>query len=62
MTGRFTVPTQEQSARMRQAGVDPDGMAILLADEDKIVCMNLRTRDEVSIYLNKCVRRTEHGN
>lgn len=53
----FAVPDQEQSALMREMGIDPDGYAIMTDNEDTMTARHLKTRHDIYISKNRRVKR-----
>lgn len=57
---KMTLPTAEQAEKLRSAGIDPDKMVILVDNREYLWCMNLKTRDEITVRFNKTMWR-ENG-
>lgn len=55
-----TLPNEEQARLLRSAGIDPDKMVILVDNREYLWCMNLKTRDEITVRFNKTMWR-ENG-
>lgn len=53
----FTVPDLEQSALMREMGIDPNGYAVMTDNEDTMTARHLKTRHDIFISKN---RRVNH--
>ncbi|MBQ8579321.1 MAG: hypothetical protein IJ448_01350 [Oscillospiraceae bacterium] len=55
----YTVPTAEQKQLCRECGLDPDGVMVMLDNEQCLVLLHLKSRNELMIYKN---RRVTNGN
>ena len=55
-----TLPNEEQEKLLRSAGIDPDKVVILVDNREYLWCMNLKTRDEITVRFNKTMWR-ENG-
>lgn len=56
----FTVPDQEQSALLREMGIDPDGYAIMTDNEDTMTARHLKTRHDIFISKNRRVPKSDN--
>lgn len=57
---KVTPPTEEQAKLLRSAGINPEKVVIQVDNQDYICCMNLKTRDEITVRFNKTMWRY-HG-
>ena len=57
---KVTLPTEEQAKLLRSAGIDPEKVVIQVDNREYICCMNLKTRDEITVRFNKTMWR-ENG-
>lgn len=47
---KFRVPTAEEKEILRRNGIDPEGVAVVLRDEDSIRLIRHKTRDYITIH------------
>lgn len=57
---KMPLPTEEQAKLLRSAGIDPETVVIQVDNGSYICCMNLKTRDEITVRFNKTMWR-ENG-
>lgn len=61
--GDFAALNQRQKALCRESGVDPEGMSVILENENTLRMLHHKTRNLVTIHKGESQRRKElHGN
>lgn len=50
---KWCVPNEQEAEMLLSQGVDPKGVAVNRVDEDRVLCLVLKTRQEIIIHMEE---------